>query len=218
MVRLRKGFFGTKTGNLFDSGPDDSPTIYLTFIKKKQDGSWEKPSLKEGKAIKFTLVDIAFMLRVFRGEVTSWKTFHSFEGRETHISFERGSQEKEDLNVKAGDYLKQLNYGEIEVFKAMLDHAFHKKVITPPEIKKREEILEPKQPLPEGSLEQLITETGVLTGTCKGETEKALLIEFEGNKEIWIPKSTIRSNFDPNSTQPQKIEIDSWILKKNNII
>ena len=61
-------------------------------------------------------------------------------------------------------------------------------------------------------------ETSILSGQCKGETEKALLIQFEGSKEIWVPKSTVRSNYDAKFTGTQNFEIDTWILKKNNIL
>ncbi len=60
-------------------------------------------------------------------------------------------------------------------------------------------------------------ETTVITGVCNGETEKALLIAIDGKKEIWVPKSTIRSSFDSKITGSQKYKIDTWILKKNNI-
>ena len=235
MVSHRKGFFGSKTGILFDSGPPSSPDIFLTFIKKKMDGSWEKPSKKEGRTIKLSLVDIAFVLQVLRGEKSAWKTVHSFEERKISISFERVPDDIENLKVKAGNYLKLLNYGEIEVFKALPEHAFQEKVITSTstsispstEGKKREEFTEPlkkekkqiitEEPLEE-KMESVITEAAILAGVCKGETEKALLIEFEGKKEIWVPKSTIHTNFDSKSTETQKFEIDTWILKKNNLL
>ena len=44
------------------------------------------------------------------------------------------------------------------------------------------------------------------------------LINFEGKKEIWVPKSAIRSNFDSKTTTSQKFEIDTWILKKNDLM
>lgn len=103
MVSHRKGFFGSKTGMLFDSGLSSSPNIFLTFIKKKVDGLWEKPSKKEGRTIKLSLVDIAFVLQVLRGEKSAWKTFHSFEERKISISFERVSDDKE---IKGLTYLQ----------------------------------------------------------------------------------------------------------------
>lgn len=60
------------------------------------------------------------------------------------------------------------------------------------------------------------TETATIGGVCKGETEKALLIEFEGARQIWIPKSTIRSGFDPRSVAVQQFKIDTQALRKNH--
>lgn len=209
----RISFFGSKTGVLFDSGPSSSPTIFLTFIKKREDGSWEKPSLKEGVTIKFSLVDMAFILRVLRGKVNAWKTFHSFQERKTSISFERDPENKENLIVKAGDYQKRLNYGEVEVFKALLEHVFREKVIASTEAKKPEYFSEFRKVEEESSeekveekIESVVIETAVLAGTCEGETEKALLIAFDGKKGIWVPKSTIRSDYDSKSKTTQKFE------------
>ena len=70
----------------------------------------------------------------------------------------------------------------------------------------------------EEKIESLVKETAVLTGACEGETEKALLIAFEGKKEIWVPKSAILSDYDSDSKAAQKFEVDTWILKKNNLI
>jgi len=227
MSSNRKGFFGENTGLLYVNGPPSNPTIFMTFIKKKKDGSWEKPSQKKGRTIKFSLVDIAFILQVLRGDKNAWSTFHSFEERKISISFERDSENKENLKIKAGDYLKLLNYGEIEVFKALLEHTFQEKVISSTEVKKREEFSEPKKKIDQRITEEtaqekentsVLSETVILEGICRGETEKALLIVFEGNKELWVPKSTIHSSFDSNITSPQKFEIDSWILKKNNLL
>ncbi len=216
MVNHRKGFFGANTGILFDSGQSSSTTIFLTFIKKKEDGSWEKPSKKEGRAIKFSLVDIAFILQVLRGDKNAWKTVHSFEKREIAISFEQDSENRENIIIKAGDYLKLLNYGETEVFKALLEHVFQEKVIASTEVKQREDFSEEKTS--EEKRKPVLIETAVLAGVCSGETEKALLIAFEGKKEIWVPKSTIRSSFDSKITSSQKFEIDTWILKKNELM
>ncbi|MHA1239548.1 MAG: hypothetical protein ACTSQU_02030 [Promethearchaeota archaeon] len=226
MVKHRKSFFGTNTGMIFDSGPSSSPTIFLTFIKKKEDGLWEKPSKKEGRTIKFSLVDIAFILQVLRREKNAWKTVHSFEEREISISFEWDSENKENLKVKAGNYLKLLNYGEKEIYKALLEHTFLEKVITSTEVKKREDFSEVKKETSqiiaketsENKMGATLMETADLAGVCNGETEKALLIAFGGKKEIWVPKSTIHSSFDSKITSSQNFKIDTWILKKNNIM
>jgi len=103
---------------------------------------------------------------------------------------------------------------------------FQEKIIASTEAKKRENYSEHKkkpnkiiaEETSEEKIEPVIEETAVLAGVCKGETEKALLIAFEGKKEIWVPKSTICSSFDSKITTSQKFEIDTWILKKNNLL
>ncbi len=221
--RHNKSFFGEDTGIIFDSGQSSSPSVLLRFIKKKGDGSWEKPSQKEGRAIKFSLVDVAFILQVLRGDKSLWETSHSFKERKIAISFERDS---ESVNIRAGDYFKLLNYGEIEVFSKLLEHVLQEKVIDSTEVKKRESLAETEKETVQTSTEEILeertehvlVETAILAGTYNGVTEKALLISFEEKKEIWIPKSAIRSNFDPKITTPQKFEIDMWILKKNKLL
>ncbi len=56
-----------------------------------------------------------------------------------------------------------------------------------------------------------------IIGTLKGETAKALLINFDSGQELWIPKSTIHSNYQSEKDISQKFLIDNWILKKNKI-
>lgn len=137
----RISFFGSKTGILFDSGPSSNPTIFLTFIKKRGDGSW--------------------------GE----KVIASTEAKKPEYFSEFRKVEEESSEEKV-----------------------------------------------EEKIESVVIETAVLAGTCEGETEKALLIAFDGRKEIWVPKSTIRSDYDSRSKTTQKFEVDTWILKKNNIM
>ncbi|MBD3195422.1 MAG: hypothetical protein GF317_10225 [Candidatus Lokiarchaeota archaeon] len=62
------------------------------------------------------------------------------------------------------------------------------------------------------------TKTKKINGIIKRETNKALLIEFGQNKEVWIPKSRITSHFNSSSKKNQNFLIESWILKKNKIM
>ena len=57
-----------------------------------------------------------------------------------------------------------------------------------------------------------------IKGAINGETEKALLLNFETGQELWVPKSTIHSQFDNARGENQSFLIDNWILKKNKII
>jgi len=239
-----KSFFGSKVGMFFDSGSWTSQHIFLKFIKKRDNGTWEKPSQKEGKSIKFSLEDLANILRVLTKEVLSWNTVHVFEENKTSISFEWKKGDKEYFGIKVTDYYKKLNYAETVVFKALLEHVFEEKIAhstvnsknssfkkstganTNAEIselvvtEETEGISEPKSSKTgQASPLQLEKdpETTTVGGVCEGKTEKALLILFESGKQIWIPKSTIRSDFDSESSGMQQFTIDTWVLKKNEV-
>jgi len=242
-----KAFFGSQVGMFFDSSSWTNPFFFLKFIRKRENGSWEKTSLKEGKSIKFSLEEIALILRVLKKEVLSWKTVHVFEDNSTHISFNWDTSNNEKFHVNGGKYHKMLNYSEVVVFKALLEHVFEEKIANSTvnskngsfkkpageksnAIKKdllvTEEIngiSEPKSqstsqtPFLQVEKVNLDNQTATVEGICEGKTEKALLILFESGKQIWIPKSTIRSKFDPDSDNTQQFTIDTWVLKKNEV-
>lgn len=200
-----KAFFGSKVGMFFDSGSWTSPFFYLKFIKKRDNDMWEKPSLREGKSIKFSLEDAALILRVLKREELSWNTVHVYKNNKTRISFQWEEGNKERLHVNGGDYHKMLNYAEIKVFKLLLEHVFGEKIVRSTVISRNGGSKKPVGVQSEGKNPELIvTEEITIGGVCKGETEKALLIEFEGARQIWIPKSTIRSGFDPRSVAVQQ--------------
>ena len=79
--------------------------------------------------------------------------------------------------------------------------------------------LEPKSeivgqaPFPQVEKVNLDNETATVGGICEGKTEKAFLIFFKSGKQVWIPKSTIRSEFNPESNNMQQFTIDTWVLK-----
>jgi len=64
----------------------------------------------------------------------------------------------------------------------------------------------------------LTKEMKQLNGTIQGETDKALLINFNSGQEIWIPKSTIHGKYTPRKNLEQEFLIDNWILKRNQIM
>ena len=238
-----KAFFGSKVGMFFDSSSWTNQFFFLRFIKKRSNGTWEKPSKGEGKSIKFSLEEMVYILRVLNKEVSSWKTFHKFEEIQTPISFERDKNNQDNFHVNGGDYHKMLNYAEITVFKALLEHVFEEKIAKStvnsknngvkklvgvetraqkPKLTISEEIQgkslpESKIAFPKVEKVNLENETATVEGICEGKTEKALLILFDSGKQIWIPKSTIRSEFDPESSGMQNFTIDTWVLKKNEV-
>lgn len=64
----------------------------------------------------------------------------------------------------------------------------------------------------------LFKEISNIDGIISGESEKALLINFDSGKEIWIPKSTIHCQYIPKKNITQKFLIDNWVLKRNKIL
>ncbi len=57
-----------------------------------------------------------------------------------------------------------------------------------------------------------------IEGRVLNETDKAVPIKFKSGREYWIPKSTLKSKFIPDTTDYQIFTIDTWVLKKNKII
>ncbi|MHA1755402.1 MAG: hypothetical protein ACTSVV_01435 [Promethearchaeota archaeon] len=57
-----------------------------------------------------------------------------------------------------------------------------------------------------------------ISGLIKIETEKAIYMEIPNQGGIWVPKSTIHSNYTNDSNKFQRILIDNWFLKKKGII
>ncbi|MHA2039263.1 MAG: hypothetical protein ACW98X_22785 [Promethearchaeota archaeon] len=57
-----------------------------------------------------------------------------------------------------------------------------------------------------------------IEGRLVAETQKAILIHFKLGKEVWIPKSTLRADFESNKNISQMFSIDTWVLEKNKVI
>jgi len=69
-------------------------------------------------------------------------------------------------------------------------------------------------------VEQVNTEREVsnVKAIITGETQKALLLLYNGSEEVWTPKSIIHSQYGPKEEGKQTFTIESWFLKKNNLI
>ena len=57
-----------------------------------------------------------------------------------------------------------------------------------------------------------------INGFIKKETDKALLIQFDNNSEVWIPKSKIHSSYNAKKNLVQTFIIDRWILRSNKVV
>ncbi len=229
-----QSFFGQSTGLTIRSSSKTEPYIFLKCIKKKPDGSWEKPSLGEGKTIKCNLDEIVMILDVLNRNRPSWTSFHNFNDVKTQISFKWEDDAKEKLLIYIGKYSKMLKFAQIEIFRLLLKHILNEKiefatVLNFGAINK--EGIFPKEgeqvnkgnasktlPIVTETVERNESEVSQLKGVIEGETEKALLIQFNEDKEVWIPKSIIRSDYDTSAKDStQNFLIDNWILKRNNI-
>ena len=228
-----QSFFGQSTGLTLVSSSKAEPFIFLKCIKKKADGSWEKPSLGEGKTIKCSLDEIVMMLEVLNKKKDTWSSYHNFNEIKTQISFKWEDDAKQKLLIYIGKYSKMLNYAQTEIFRLLLKHLIKEKIefstvsnLSPQksptesfkESRTINKVLKSTEHLTvKESVENNGNEVSNINGVIEGETEKALLIQFDNNKEVWIPKSVIRSDYNSVNEVAQNFIIDNWILKKNNI-
>jgi len=230
-----QSFFGQSTGMFIQSSSKHEPFIFLQFIKKKGDGSWEKPSKREGKKIKCGLEEIVMILNVLRKKSKSWSTVHIFKDEKTPISVKWEGDQKIWVNV--GDYPKMLSIPQIEIMKLLLHHILQEKIefATISEIKggiersskennssSTQKTVEIKRnpEKPEITIVEEISSKDDLTtvqGIITGETEKAVLLKLDSGAENWFPKSTIKSEYSPEQVTSQTFLIDSWIIEKNKI-
>lgn len=217
---------------MFIQTPSKSePFIFLKFIKKKNNGTWEKMSNGEGKTIKCGLEEIVMMLEVLNKKKKTWSTVHSFKEEKTPISINWEGDSKVWFNV--GDYPKMLSFTQIEILKLLLNHILEEKIIfsTVPDTNKsypnsgskgNTGILEQNKNSDDGLTIQEELNLGKnlkkMEGSIVGETDKALRVTIENGEDIWIPKSIIKSQYDVETKSKQSFVVDSWFLEKNNLL
>jgi len=237
--------FGQKSAVMVSTNTMSEPHVFFRCIKKKDDGSWEKPSQKEGKITKFGLSEIAAMIKVLSKEKAEWQGFHDFNGEKTAIKINWSGQNNDVVYLVIGNYRKQFGEDEAEVLRALLRHIFKEKiahatiskqinknnnnktrvvqeVVRPaPETEplKMERVqMEPQEPARNVSNNKKNDDQTNISGVVNGSTEKALLILFDNGKEGWVPRSTVHSAYDDSKNSHNKFLIDTWILKNNNIM
>ncbi|KKM86448.1 hypothetical protein LCGC14_1278860, partial [marine sediment metagenome] len=205
----------------------------LRFIRKKESGTWEKPSLGEGKTIKCSLEEIIMILSVLRRRIKSWSTVHVFKEEKTPISIKWEVESKIWFNIS--DYPKMLTTAQIEILALLMEHILAEKIEFATSSGKSNEMLPKVNEIPVDSnnninkenvandslkiVEELDLGDDVkkIEGIIKGETEKGLLLQMNNNNEHWFPKSTIKSPYDSAKGLKQAFIIDSWILEKNKV-
>ena len=236
-------FFGQKVGLIVQSSSKTEPFIFFRLIKSKENGTWEKPSIGEGKVIKFSIEEMVWIIRVFKKDVKSWSSFHTYKDQKTQIAFKWEEGENGKLWIHIGAYSKILDYSQFKVLELLMKHILKEKIefstinqsfnkhnsSTSNNTNMQEEIISRNVDTPNRKNHNYKININSernenngkkkrIKGAIKGETEKALLIQFDNNSEIWIPKSTIHSDFNIEKNSTQYFTIDTWILQKNKVI
>jgi len=216
-------FFGQKFAIILQSSSKEQPAIFFQCIKAKPDGTWELPSQGEGKKTKFSLEEMILILDVLKEKKVTWSTVHKYKEENTQIVFKWLEGKDKVLRIKIGNYIKNLNWSQIRIFQELLTHVLDEKIIfatsksptRPKDTEKNQgssinsEFMEKKEYISNDAVSKV-------NGSVKGETDKALLIEFDSGVESWIPKSRIHSTKNINE-EMKTFEIDNWILQKNKI-
>ena len=229
-------FFGQNTGLIVNSSSREESFIFFRCIKRKPDGIWEKPTSGEGKVIKCTLDEIVMILQVLNRDLLTWQSFHTYKDIKTPISFSWEDEKAKILWINIANYSKMLNFAQAEILKLLISHILKEKIKYSTSsnkhlnnIKNRENDASQKTDFkkkdnidnslisPIINSKPKIKEVSNIDGIIKSETEKALLIDFDAGKEIWIPKSTIRCQYVSDKNLTQKFSIDNWILNRNKI-
>ena len=126
MKHHRYSFFGQKTGILFDSAQDSQPFVYFRFLKILPNGNWEKPSLGEGKNIKFNLLELLELLSVLQQPDRKWSTVHKFQNDVTSITIESKNGTTQFI---VSSYSKQIKYPERKLMFDLLKHVYEEELI-----------------------------------------------------------------------------------------
>lgn len=236
-----KSFFGQKNAIIIDSPSKNTSYIFLTCIKKKENGSWEKISKNEGKKVKCELEDMVMMLEVLSQKSDAWTTVHTFKEEKTTISLKWDKEKNNTLWVNIGNCNKKLNRANVEILRLLLKHIIKEKIefaTIPKNLKtyenkkannnnkqipikpiKTEEFFEDEKNNDLFVVEQVDAEKEVsnVKAIITAETQKALLLLYNGAEEVWTPKSIILSKYGAQEKGTQTFTIESWFLKKNNI-
>jgi len=232
-----QSFFGKSSGLTIQSSSRSEPFIFLKCIKKKADGLWEKPSKGEGKTIKCSLDEMVMINEVLHKRLENWSGYHNFNDTKTQITFKWENERKERLYINIGSYSKMLSFSQIEILRLLINHMLSEKIeyATGSNFSEgwkgkqkrahqnlsknlNEQKSNSPSPTNQDNMEPSEKPSCQVEGAIKNETQKALLISFQNDRECWIPKSAIRSSYVSDQEKQQNFLIDTWLLEKNNLI
>ncbi len=189
------------------------------LLKAKGDGSWEKPSKGEGKAIKFSIEEIACILALLTKKTKSWSTYHSYKDIKTQISFKWNEGNEEKLWINIGPYSKVLDYSQTRILELLLTHLLEEKIkfATTGLSKSVRNKEESSSIVNEGDNLKVVEErigdnnkSRRIEGEIRADTDKGVLIKLASGEEHWFPKTAVHAI----DGETNMFNIDLWILKK----
>ena len=234
-----KTFYGQKSSILITSPAKMVPYIFLSCIKRRDDGKWEVPTKGEGKTVKISIEEIICILEVLNRRSANWRGYHIFKDRKTEIYVGWEDESRQILQIRIGEYTKTLRFPNLNFMTLMLDHILNEKMefatsgTFETKNKEKEEIDEEGEyslfsehiTARDGLHIVETTEYGVSIDTVeiqakiKVESPKALLITLDSGEEFWIPKSTVHNDYEvEEKKKPQKFLVDKWIIEKQKIL
>ncbi|MFX0019191.1 MAG: hypothetical protein ACFFAK_02020 [Promethearchaeota archaeon] len=230
-----QSFFGQNTGIIVKTLSRSKNFVLFQCIKKKPNGVWEKPSANEGKTIKFSLEEVVMILQVLNRKLINWTNYHSYQDKKTHISISWEDINADVLWINIGDYSKMLNFAQVEILRLLLTHILNEKIFYATSSKEKDKTVFQDEfdhnLIIEKNFSNIYKEvieerpsmkkTPIMTqieGSIKAESNKAILVQFNSDRGVWIPKSTIHSQYILRKNNTQSFLIENWILKKNNLI
>jgi len=227
-----KSFFGQDTAIIINSPARIIPYIFISCIKRKEDGSWEKPSKSEGKTVKISIEEIICILEVLNKSSANWRGYHVFKDYKTEIYVGWDDESREILTFKIGDYKRAVRFPNTKFLKLLFGHLLTEKIefATSSAYKTKDkqsydnefrvfsEYITARDGLQvvETTEYEVSIDTYEVKAKIKVESPKALLIMCDSENEFWIPKSTVHNKYDVNDKENyQKLIVDKWIIEKN---
>ena len=224
-------FFGQKVGLILQNSLKSDPFIFFRLLRAKDNGTWEKPSIGEGKVIKFSIEEMVWIIRVLKKDVKSWSSFHTYKDIKTQISFKWEEGENGKLWINIGAYSKRLYYSQFKVLELLMEHILEEKIkyATAGNMKTKTvknessknqvhsnnlSVVEERINMDPSTRESKNLKTTKIKGEIIEEREMALHIKLETGVDMWFPKSTIEE-IDKSKTT---FDIADWVLRKNKII
>jgi hypothetical protein len=230
-----KTFFGRKTSLIISSRSKKEPYILLSCINRNDEGEWEQISKGEGKSVKILIEEMICILEVLNKRSAIWRGYHVFKDRRGEIQVGWLDESREVLVVQIGSYKKKLRFPNVNFLKLLIDHLLIEKIEFATSIpqkskgKGRSPIVTEDYSLFTEDItsrdglkvvETTVYPTSVdvieINAKIKAESPKALLIAIDPDQELWVPKSTIHSEYEvKNKDEFQKMIIDQWIVERN---